>query len=101
MKIFERVLERRNRELVSIDPVQFGFMHGRETTGTLFVLQRMQEEYRDIRKKLYMCFVDIEKAFDQIPRKVMEWAMRKKGLPEVIVRAVSSLYHRAKTKVCG
>ena len=26
-----------------------------------------------------MCFVDIEKAFDRVPRKVMEWAMRKKG----------------------
>ena len=46
-----------------------------------------------------MCFVDIEKAFDRIPRKVMQWAMRKKVLPEVIVRVVMSLYHTAKTKV--
>ena len=59
----------------------------------------MQEEYRDKKKKLYMCFVDIEKAFDGVPRKMMEWAMRKKGLPQVIVRAVMSLYHGAKTKV--
>ena len=46
-----------------------------------------------------MCFVDFEKAFDRVARKVMEWAMRKKGLPEAIVRAVMSLYHGAKTKV--
>ena len=45
-----------------------------------------------------MCFVDIEKAFDRVPRKVMEWAMREKGLPEVIVRAVMSLCHYGKTK---
>ena len=43
--------------------------------------------------------MDTEKAFDRVPRKVMEWSMRKKGLPEVIVRAVRSLYHGAKTKV--
>ena len=43
-----------------------------------------------------MCFVDMEKAFDRVPRKVMEWAMRKK---EVIVRAVMSLYDGAKTRV--
>ena len=43
--------------------------------------------------------MDIEKAFDRVQKKVMEWAMRKKGLPEVIVRAVMSLYHGAKTKV--
>ena len=44
-----------------------------------------------------MCFVDMEKAFDRVPRKVMEWAMRKKSLPEVMVRAVMSLYDGAKT----
>ena len=75
--------------------MQFGFMPGRGTTDALFVVRRMQEEYRD-KKKWYMCFVDIEKAFDRVPRKVMEWAMIKKSLPEVIVRAVMSLYHRRK-----
>ena len=44
-----------------------------------------------------MCSVDIEKALDRMPKKVMEWAMREKGLPEVIVRAV--IHHGAKTKV--
>ena len=29
----------------------------------------------------------------------MEWALRKKSLPKLIVRAVMSLYHGAKTKV--
>ena len=46
-----------------------------------------------------MCFVDIEKAFDRVPRKVMEWAMRKKGLSEAIVWAVMNLYDGAKTRV--
>ena len=46
-----------------------------------------------------MCFIEIEKAFDRVLRKVMEWAMRKKGLAGVIVRAVMSFCHGAKTKV--
>ena len=29
----------------------------------------------------------------------MEWAMRKKGLPEILVKAVMSLYKGAETKV--
>ena len=40
--------------------MQFGFMLGRGMTHALFVVQRMQEEFRD-KKKLYMCFVDIDK----------------------------------------
>ena len=65
----------------------------------IFIVRRMQEEYQNKDKKLYMCFVDMEKAFDRVPRKVMEWAMRKKGLSEVIVRAVMSRYDGAKRRV--
>ena len=52
MKIIERVLERRIRELVNINSMQLGFMPGRGTTDALFVVRRMQEEYRDKKKKL-------------------------------------------------
>ena len=50
-------------------------------------------------KKLCMCFVDLEKAFDRVPRKVMKWALRKKRLAEVLVQAVMSLYEGSRTKV--
>ena len=46
-----------------------------------------------------MCFVYLEKAFDRVPRKVMEWALKKKGLAEVLVQAVMSLYEGSRTKV--
>ena len=71
MKIVEKVLERRIRELVNVDSMQFGFMPERGTTDALFVVRRIQDKYRDKKKKLYMCFVDIEKAFDRAPRKVI------------------------------
>ena len=46
-----------------------------------------------------MCFVDLVKAFDRVLRKVLEWAMRKKGIPNAFVRSVMSLYEGAKTRV--
>ena len=39
------------------------------------------------------------KAFDRVSRKVIEWAMRKKGIPEDWVRSVMSVYEGAKTRV--
>ena len=99
MKIVEKVLERRIQTLVDLNEMQFGFMPGKGTVDAILIVRRMQEEYQKKDKKLYMSLVDMEKAFDRVPRKVMEWAMRKKGLSEVIVRAVMSLYDGAKTRV--
>ena len=99
MKIVEWVLERQIQTLINLDKMQFGFMPGKGTVDAIFIVRRMQEEYQKKDKKLYMCFVDMEKTVDRVPRKVMEWAMRKKDLSEVIVRAVMSLYDGAKTRV--
>jgi len=82
-----------------VDKMQFGFMPGKGTIDAVFILWRLQEEYLDKPKKLYMCFVELERAFDRVPRKVLDWAMRKRGIPEAMVRAVMSLYEGAKTRV--
>ena len=83
------------RRIVSVDEMKFGFMLERGTIGAVFILRRMQGEYNAKGKKLYMCFVDLEKAFDRVPRKVLEWALRMKAL----VRSVMSLYEGTKTRV--
>ena len=77
--------------------MQFGFVPGKGTVDAIFIVRRIQEEYQKKDKKLYMCFVDMEKAFDRVPRKVMEWAMRKKGLSEVIVREVFFFFWKGST----
>ena len=42
-----------------------------------------------------MTFVDLEKAFDCVPRKVIWWALRKLGFGEWIVRLVHGMYANA------
>ena len=46
-----------------------------------------------------MCLIDLEKAFDRVLRRVLDWAMRKRGIPEAMVKAVMSLYEGAKTRL--
>ena len=48
-----------------------GFMPGKGTIDAVFILRRLQEECLN-KEKLYMCFVDLEKAFYRVPRKVLE-----------------------------
>jgi len=50
-------------------------------------------------KKLYFGCVDLEKAFDRVPREVIRWAMHKLGVEEWLVSAVMSMHTGAKTVV--
>ena len=88
MKILERIVDGLIRQLVSIDDSQFGFVPGRGTTDAIFVVRQLQEKYLAANKRLYMAFLDLEKAFDRVPRKVIWWALRKLGVEERIVRLV-------------
>ena len=99
MKIIERVLERRIRALVDFNEAQFGFMPAKGTIDALLLVLKLQKEHRAKDKRMFMCFVNLEKAFDREPRRVMEWAMRKKGLPEILVKAVMSPYEGAERNV--
>ena len=48
---------------------------------------------------MYVFFVDLEKAFDRVLTKALKWAMRKKGIPDILVGSVMILYERVKTRV--
>ena len=74
MKILERIVNGIIRQVVSTDNSQFGFVRGRGTTDAIFVVRQLQEKYLAANKRLYMALVDLEKAFDCVPRKVIWWA---------------------------
>ena len=90
MKVIERVVENLTRDTVSIDDMQFGCMPSRGTTDAIFILRQLQEKKLAKNKKLFLAFVDLEKVFDRVPRKVLWWSMRKLGVDEWIVKLVQS-----------
>ena len=55
----------------------------------------MQEIYGCKGKKLYFAFVDLEKAFDRVPREVTRWALRNAGVDEWLAKAVMAMYEGA------
>ena len=73
---------RRLSQAVEIDKMQFGFRPGTGTTHAIFFARQLQERYRGKHRKLWWVFVDLEKAFDRVTRKVVEWAMRNLGVEE-------------------
>ena len=45
----------------------------------IFITRIVQERFLAKKKDLYFTFVDLEKAFDRVPRQVVTWASSSKG----------------------
>ena len=43
-------------------------------------------------KELWMAFVDLEKAFERVPREVLWWAFRRLKIDEWLVQVIKAMY---------
>ena len=68
MKIWEKIIEQRLREKTTIGEEQFGFMPGWSTADAIHILRMAMERHREKQKGLHPVFIDLEKAYDRVPR---------------------------------
>ncbi|KAK3515760.1 hypothetical protein QTP70_030463 [Hemibagrus guttatus] len=100
-KVCSRVLERRVRPLVEprIQEEQCGFRPSCGTLDQLYTLHRVLEGLWEFAQPVHMCFVDLEKAFDRVPRGILWEVLWEYGVRGPLLRAVRSLYNRSRSLV--
>ena len=96
-KIFASILSKRLKTWCEINNVigeeQAGFRPSRSTIDNIFCLQTIVQKY--LRKKggrLYAAFVDFEKAFDRVDRKLLWDKLNTQHVSSKMVKMLKSMY---------
>jgi Reverse transcriptase (RNA-dependent DNA polymerase) len=92
MNLWERVIEHRLRNLITVSKNQFSFMPRRSTIEAIFLIKQFMERHREHKRDLHMIFIDLEKAYDKIPRNIMWWALKRKLVPTKYVTLIKDMY---------
>ena len=69
-KLYERILEKRARCIIEpkLGEEQYGYRKNRSTSDLIFALRMITEKSWEFNRPLYVAFIDLEKAFDSVPR---------------------------------
>ncbi|VDO85129.1 unnamed protein product [Heligmosomoides polygyrus] len=71
MKIFERIVDGRIRDVVQLSTNQCGFVSGCGTVDAIHAARLLLEKHREKQKPVHFAFLDLEKAFDCVSRAVI------------------------------
>ena len=67
---------------------QCGFRPNRSTTDMMFVVRRLQEIWRKAGVSLFMCFIDLQKAYDTVDRTLLWQVLNRIGVPPQMIAVI-------------
>lgn len=100
-KILAHIINKRLCTLAEsfLPDTQCGFRLNRGTVDAIFVVKQLQEKGLEQHRDLYMCFVDLEKAFDRVPRSALWTVLEKYGCPVKFVNLVRQFHEGMMARV--
>uniref|UniRef100_A0A8C4QF08 Reverse transcriptase domain-containing protein n=1 Tax=Eptatretus burgeri TaxID=7764 RepID=A0A8C4QF08_EPTBU len=101
MKLLERILDGRIKKSVEMEigEEQQGFRNGRGTTDGMFPLRQLVEKRLEVQGGMALEFVDLEKAYNTVPREIVIATLTWIEVPEAGVRLVEGMYKGTKGRV--
>jgi hypothetical protein len=65
----------------------------------IFLIRQLMERCREQKKDLHMVFIDLEKAYDKVPRNIMWWALQKHKVSTMYITLIKDMYDNVVTSV--
>jgi hypothetical protein len=99
IKLWKRMIEHRLRGVTNVTKNQFGFMPGKSTMEVIFLIRQLMERCREQKKDMHIVFIDLEKAYDKVPRNVMWWALQKHNVSIKYITLIKDMYDNVVTSI--
>ena len=105
-KLYSSIINNRLQEWIEQNNLtgecQAGFKKDYSTVDHMFTLMAMIQKRFALNRKLYVAFIDFEKAFDSISRKLLWPILLKNGIKGRLYKCVRSMYENVKARIrCG
>lgn len=94
-RLFGKILQKRLRENIghNIGEDQSGFTPGRSCTDNLFTVQQLLEKKIARGEEVHIAFIDLLKAYDNVPRNKLWHALRTIGTNDHLIKIIQEYYH--------
>ena len=92
LKIIDRLLSEYCERVGILPEEQSGFRPNRFITDMTFVIRRLQGVARKKRIPLYVCFIDLTKAYDSVDRTLPWTVLDRFGAPQNIISVIRQLH---------
>ena len=102
-KLYSTVINRRLQEWVNernlTGELQAGFKQNYSTIDHMFTLLAFVQKQFSLNRKLYIAFIDFEKAFDSVNRSILWHILLKNGIGGKLYNCILSMYDCVKARV--
>ena len=79
---------------------QYGFRVGRSTDDMIYVVRGVQELAREKDLPLFMCFIDLQKAYDSVDRSLLWKVLVRYGVPAKLISIIRQFHDGMRACVC-
>lgn len=100
-KAFSTILNQKIASIIDekLLQAQFGFRYQCSTIDAIIIIKHIITERKNNNQETFTAFIDLEKAFDLVPRNLVWDSLARYNVPTKIINLLKNLYQNTKAKV--